>query len=109
MASFSGNSWLPIARRLLVGDRALLQRRAPGPDGGRLVRPLAPPGRSYWAASISGLVHATLLVAGQWWLLPPPPQRMPLALEVSTLSHAPAMEAIDFSPEVASESAGSRA
>jgi hypothetical protein len=56
-----------------------------------------------WAASISSFVHAALLIACQWWLLPPRAQPVRLALEASTVERSPEIEAVDFAPEIAAE------
>src|SRR5579872_4886211 len=102
MASLSGNPLLVTARRLPAADeREPATSKARGWAGS-----LRPAGRVIWAAMCSGLVHATLLIACQcWWIIPPRPSSNPLALDVSTIDRQPAVEAVDFEPELAAETA----
>ena len=116
MASFSGNPSLPTAHRLPAPPRAegcplgAAHTDADLDHRGALRRwtqRIRRPGGAFWAASISSLVHAMLLIACQWWLLPPRAERTQLALEVSTIHRAAVVDAVDFAPTVAAESADS--
>jgi len=67
---------------------------------------MRPASRAFWAATISSLVHAALLIACHcWWFIPQRPPSEPLVLDVSTVESRPVVQTIDFAPELAAESA----
>jgi hypothetical protein len=102
MASLSGNPLLATARRLPTAD----EREAATSKARGEARSMRPASRAFWAATISSLVHAMLMIACQWWwLIPPRPASVPVVLEASTVEREPAVESVDFAPELAAETA----